>query len=84
MGSPCCDDCCCACKTAVVAASPDVVVAWLLPRDFGGSHDYVSLWPEGYVHLTVGSEVNSFLEQDGRQVVELPFTLRLDSFRIEY
>lgn len=33
-------------KTAVVAASPDVVVAWLLPRDFGGSHDYVSLWPE--------------------------------------
>ena len=42
----CGDDCCCACKTAVVAASPDVVVAWLLPRDFGGSHDYVSLWPE--------------------------------------
>ena len=30
----------------VVAVSPDVVVAWLLPRDFGGSHDYVSLWPE--------------------------------------
>ena len=39
---------------------------------------------KGYVHLTVGSEVNCFLEQDGRQVVELPFTLRLDSFRIEY
>ena len=39
---------------------------------------------KGYVHLTVGSEMNCFLEQDGRQVVELPFTLRLDSFRIEY
>ena len=46
VGSPCCDDCCRACQAAVVAASPDVVVAWLLPRDFGGSHDYVSLWPE--------------------------------------
>ena len=46
VGSPCCDDCCCACKTAVVAASPDVVVAWLLPRDFGGSHAYVCQQPE--------------------------------------
>ena len=63
---------------------PDVVVAWLLPRDFGGSMTTFLCGRKGYVHLTVGSEVNCFLEQDGRQVVELPFTLRLDSFRIEY
>ena len=25
----------------IVAASPDIVVAWLLPRYLGGSHDYI-------------------------------------------
>lgn len=39
---------------------------------------------KGYVHLTAGSEVNCFVEQGSQQIVELPFTLRLDSFRIEY
>lgn len=39
---------------------------------------------KGYVHLTVGNETNSYVEQGSRQVRELPFTLRLDSFRIDY
>ncbi len=39
---------------------------------------------KGYVHLTIGTVVDCFLEQDGRQAVELPFTLRLDSFRVDY
>ena len=29
------------CLWGVVAASPDIVVAWLLPRYLGGSHDYI-------------------------------------------
>ena len=39
---------------------------------------------KGYVHLTVGNGANSYVEQGSRQVRELPFTLRLDSFRIDY
>lgn len=39
---------------------------------------------KGYMHLTVGNEANSYVEQDSGLSVELPFTLRLDSFRIEY
>ncbi|ADV43377.1 cytochrome c biogenesis protein CcsA [Bacteroides helcogenes] len=39
---------------------------------------------KGYVHLTVGSEVNKYVEQDGGRMCDLPFTLRLDSFRVEY
>ena len=33
-------------RKAVAEISPCVVVAWLLPRDFGGSHDYVCRRPE--------------------------------------
>lgn len=39
---------------------------------------------KGYVHLTVGNETSSYMEQESRQVVSLPFSLRLDSFRIDY
>lgn len=39
---------------------------------------------KGYVHLTAGSGVDSFVEQESRQNVDLPFTLLLDSFRIAY
>lgn len=36
------------------------------------------------MHLTVGNEVRTFQEADSKKIVELPFALRLDSFRIEY
>lgn len=39
---------------------------------------------KGYMHLTVGTEVGCFMEQDSKRVVELPFTLHLDSFRVKY
>lgn len=39
---------------------------------------------KGYMHLTVGTEVGCFIEQDSKRVVELPFALRLDSFRVKY
>lgn len=39
---------------------------------------------KGYMHLTVGTEVSSFIEQDSKRVTELPFTLRLDSFRVKH
>lgn len=39
---------------------------------------------KGYMHLTVGNRTNVFLEQESNRPVELPFTLLLDSFRIEY
>lgn len=37
---------------------------------------------KGVVHLTVGNETRSYVEQESGRLVELPFTLRLDSFRI--
>lgn len=67
-----------------MAASPDIVVAWLLPRYLGGSHDYIFIQQKGYMHLTVGTEVGTFIDQDSKRVIELPFTLCLDSFRVEY
>lgn len=36
------------------------------------------------MHLTVGTEVGTFIDQDSKRVIELPFTLCLDSFRVEY
>ncbi|EKU89417.1 cytochrome c biogenesis protein CcsA [Bacteroides oleiciplenus] len=39
---------------------------------------------KGYMHLTVGTEVGCFIEQDSKRVVELPFALCLDSFRVKY
>lgn len=39
---------------------------------------------KGHVHLIVDSDVNSYVDQDSGLPIELPFTLRLDSFRIEY
>ena len=39
---------------------------------------------KGYMHLTVGTEVGTFIDQDSKRVIELPFTLCLDSFRVEY
>ena len=38
---------------------------------------------KGYMHLTVGTEVGTFIDQDSKRVIELPFTLFLDSFRVE-
>ena len=38
---------------------------------------------KGYVHLIVGNKVSSFVEQESREI-DLPFTLLLDSFRVEY
>lgn len=39
---------------------------------------------QGYVHLTEGNEIDRFVERDSRCLLPLPFTLRLDSFRITY
>ena len=39
---------------------------------------------KGYVHLIVGNKVSSFVEQESRREIDLPFTLLLDSFRVEY
>ena len=39
---------------------------------------------KGYVHLAVGSETASFVEQGSRSLQPLPFTLMLDSFRVEH
>ena len=39
---------------------------------------------KGYVHLVVGNKVSSFVEQESRREINLPFTLLLDSFRVEY
>lgn len=38
---------------------------------------------QGYVHLVENTPVNHFLEHDSRRQLPLPFTLTLDSFRIE-
>ena len=39
---------------------------------------------KGYVHLVVGNKVSSFVEQKSGREINLPFTLLLDSFRVEY
>lgn len=39
---------------------------------------------KGYVHLTVGNKVGSFVEQESGRRMDLPFTLLLDSFRVEH
>ncbi len=39
---------------------------------------------KGYVHLIVGNKVSCFVEQESRREIDLPFTLLLDSFRVEY
>ena len=65
-------------------ASSHIVVAWFLPCDFGGSHAYVVSSRKGYVHLTVGNKVGSFVEQESGRRIDLPFTLLLDSFRVEH
>lgn len=39
---------------------------------------------KGYVHLVVGNKVSSFVEQESGREINLPFTLLLDSFRVEY
>ena len=39
---------------------------------------------KGYVHLTVGNKVGRFVEQESGRRIDLPFTLLLDSFRVEH
>lgn len=39
---------------------------------------------KGYVHLTVENKVGSFVEQESGRRIDLPFTLLLDSFRVEH
>lgn len=39
---------------------------------------------KGYIHLVQDTAVNSFQESEGGKTIDLPFTLQLDSFRIEY
>ena len=39
---------------------------------------------KGYVHLTVGNKVGSFVEQESGRRIDLPFTFLLDSFRVEH
>lgn len=39
---------------------------------------------KGYVHLIAGNKVSSFVEQESGREIDLPFTLLLDSFRVEY
>lgn len=42
------------------------------------------LWGEqGYVHLEEGRETDRFVARDGGQLLPLPFSLRLDSFRVQ-
>lgn len=43
------------------------------------------LWgKKGYVHLVAGQSTDCFMEQPGGRLLRLPFTLSLDSFRVEY
>lgn len=39
---------------------------------------------KGYMHLVPGTAVNSFQEPESGRSIDLPFTMQLDSFRIEY
>lgn len=39
---------------------------------------------KGYVHLIAGNKVSRFVEQESGREIDLPFTLLLDSFRVEY
>lgn len=39
---------------------------------------------KGYIHLVPGTTVNSFQEPESGRNIDLPFTVQLDSFRIEY
>lgn len=39
---------------------------------------------KGYIHLVEGEYTTSFVESNSRQVKNLPFSLKLDSFRIKY
>ena len=42
------------------------------------------LWGEqGYVHLEEGRETDRFVARDGGKLLPLPFSLRLDSFRVQ-
>lgn len=71
-------------RKAVAEISPCVVVAWLLPRDFGGSHDYVCRRPERIC--------TSYCREQGKQLCgageragdRFALYIALDSFRVEY
>ena len=39
---------------------------------------------KGYIHLVPDAAVNCFQESESGKTIDLPFTLQLDSFRIEY
>lgn len=39
---------------------------------------------KGYIHLIKGEDTTCFVESDSREIKELPFSLKLDSFRIKY
>ncbi len=39
---------------------------------------------KGYVRLIAGNKVSRFVEQESGREIDLPFTLLLDSFRVEY
>lgn len=39
---------------------------------------------KGYIHLSVGQVATHYMEQESRELMALPFTLQLDSFRIKY
>lgn len=39
---------------------------------------------QGVIHLTPETKMNSFTDMDSRQFHPLPFTMQLDSFRIDY
>lgn len=39
---------------------------------------------QGYIHLREGEQKNMFIEEESQGYRELPFTLSLDSFKVEY
>ena len=39
---------------------------------------------KGYLHLRPGVAMSSFQEEESKKDVQLPFTIQLDSFRVEY
>ena len=39
---------------------------------------------KGYMHLRPGMVVSSFQEKENGNRIDLPFTIRLDSFQVEY
>lgn len=60
------------------------VVAWLSPGHTGRGLAYLLTGEKGYIHLEQGKKTNLFVATSDQVSREMPFHIRLDSFRVAY